>query len=85
MQLPLVLRECSFFTPNYAGYLLPRWRSKQTVLGYLPLNEHIQCQRISRFRRYSAWQRRTKNVCFTKFYNPSKGDVFGARHRRTFP
>lgn len=26
-----------------------------------------------------------KMVCFTKFYNPSKGDVFGARHRQTLP
>lgn len=72
MQLPLVLRECSFFTPNYAGYLLPRWRSKQTVLGYLPLNEHIQCQRISRFRRYSAWQRRKKTFVSQNFTTPLK-------------
>lgn len=39
MQLPLVLRECSFFTPNYAGYLLPRWRMFKTDRSRLSPSE----------------------------------------------
>lgn len=86
MQLPLVLRECSFFYSQLCGLSSAAMAVVQnrpfSVISYSRTYSMSAYFKVSPIFRVATAK---KNVCFTKFYNPSKGDVFGARHRRTFP
>lgn len=71
--LPVVQRSCQHWTTKTVQSNLPRHAEKIFNVS----------TRISRFRRYSAWQL-TKLFLFHQILQP-EGDVFGIRHRLLNP